>query len=181
MCSQLDVDVQSTDLLVWTVTSNSLQKWADSFTKHVLERNVQLSDWLLRTDSRNSLQRWAHSWTTLNADVPNKWLSAEYGQNRRSNWYAVSLICAHSLNMMYTSERDMFGLSHAAVHWTWCTAQKMIFADCSWQELTAEPLQYVLVQWNRRSDWYSKLMRTSKILVLDRVQQRSAAMSSQLK
>ena len=31
--------------------------------------------------------------------------------NRRSNWYAVSLICAHSLNMMYTWERDLFGLS----------------------------------------------------------------------
>lgn len=33
MCSQLEVDVQSKDLLVWTMTSNSLQKRADSFIK----------------------------------------------------------------------------------------------------------------------------------------------------
>jgi len=31
-CSQLDVHVQSRDWFVWTVTSNSLQKWANSWT-----------------------------------------------------------------------------------------------------------------------------------------------------
>lgn len=33
ICSQLEVDVQSIDLFVWTLRSNSLQTWADSWSK----------------------------------------------------------------------------------------------------------------------------------------------------
>ena len=39
-CSQLDFNVQSNDLIVWTVTSNELT----ASSSYVLERNVQPSD-----------------------------------------------------------------------------------------------------------------------------------------
>lgn len=77
MCSQIELDVQSRDLFVRIMTSNSLQKWADSWT----DLNAGMSAWhvpkepYLRTLSSNSLQRGAHKWTTVNATVLNECLT----------------------------------------------------------------------------------------------------------
>ena len=168
-CPQLHVDVQSIGLFVWTVTINSLQRCADSWSNlnaetwtygpktdvcelyqatvcrdeltsetwftneccnvdyneietvtYVLtdwhafiawsgrtvqrltcvdcdkqqpaemswqfhqamcyKRHVQPSEGLLQTTPRKCLQRWAHSLSTLNADLPKKWLSVEYSK-----------------------------------------------------------------------------------------------------
>jgi len=82
------------------------------------EHHVQPSEGLLRTVSVNSLQRWADSWTTLNADVPNKWLSVEYGNIEAVTdvlwaWYVLTA------STWYTPQNKthLLRLSQATVSW----------------------------------------------------------------
>lgn len=52
-------------------------------------------------------------------------------QNRSSHWYTVSLICDHSLKMMYTPEWNLLvwtPTSNNELKGAWCTAQKIISA-----------------------------------------------------